>query len=164
MGASYGKVSGAGISGTSYMIYVTVGTQLPFSRLVKAVDEWASESGADVFAQIGPDENKYESIRAEAFVSPVIADELIRSADLVVAHAGMGTIITASQYGKALIIMPRQFQLTGDRFDNITVVNDVNELRSAINQFIDEREHHNFMRSTEFAAPEFIESIKTLLE
>ena len=159
------------------MIYVTVGTQLPFSRLVKAVDEWASESGADVFAQIGPDENKYESIRAEAFVSPVIADELIRSADLVVAHAGMGTIITASQYGKALIIMPRQFQFDEHRndhqlatarrfgdFPNITVVNDVNELRSAINQFIDEREHHNFMRSTEFAAPEFIESIKTLLK
>lgn len=160
------------------MIYVTVGTQLPFSRLIRAVDDWAADrSGLDVFAQTGPDEASYPSMRAETFISPVVADELIRSADLVVAHAGMGTIITASQYGKPLIIMPRQFQFGEHRndhqvatakrfgsFPNITVVNDAEELHEAINHFMDEGRHQTFMRSTEFASPEFIESIRNLLK
>ena len=37
------------------MIFVTVGTQLPFDRLVRAVDAWAAEHPqVDVFGQIGP--------------------------------------------------------------------------------------------------------------
>ena len=37
------------------MIFVTVGTQLPFDRLIRAVDNWAKAAGRrDVFAQIGP--------------------------------------------------------------------------------------------------------------
>ncbi|MFO1534015.1 MAG: hypothetical protein ABR562_10205, partial [Thermoplasmatota archaeon] len=36
------------------MIFVTVGSQLPFDRLVKAVDAWAGGNGeAAAFAQIG---------------------------------------------------------------------------------------------------------------
>ncbi len=38
------------------MIFVTVGEQLPFDRLVRAVDEWAAASGKEVFAQIGNSE------------------------------------------------------------------------------------------------------------
>ena len=37
------------------MIFVTVGTQLAFDRMIKAVDEWAGARGrTDVFAQVGP--------------------------------------------------------------------------------------------------------------
>ncbi|MGO7205561.1 glucuronosyltransferase, partial [Rhizobium ruizarguesonis] len=35
------------------MILVTVGTQLPFDRLVKAVDTFATELSKPVLAQIG---------------------------------------------------------------------------------------------------------------
>ena len=36
------------------MILVTVGTDLPFDRMVRVVDDWAGETGRrDVFAQIG---------------------------------------------------------------------------------------------------------------
>ena len=36
------------------MIFVTVGSQLPFDRLVRAVDDWAAgNGGAAAFAQIG---------------------------------------------------------------------------------------------------------------
>ena len=36
------------------MIFVTVGTDSPFDRLMQVVDEWAAASGrTDVFAQIG---------------------------------------------------------------------------------------------------------------
>ena len=36
------------------MIFVTVGAQMPFDRLITAVDQWAARHGRDdVFAQIG---------------------------------------------------------------------------------------------------------------
>ncbi len=36
------------------MIFATVGTQLPFDRLIRALDGWAaSNGGVEVFAQIG---------------------------------------------------------------------------------------------------------------
>ena len=36
------------------MIFVTVGTQLPFDRMIRVVDEWVAQTGRrDVFAQIG---------------------------------------------------------------------------------------------------------------
>ena len=39
------------------MIFVTVGAQMPFDRMCKAVDAWAAKRGrSDVFAQIGETE------------------------------------------------------------------------------------------------------------
>ena len=40
------------------MIFLTTGTQLPFDRLVRAVDEWAGgqEPGCEIFAQVLPAE------------------------------------------------------------------------------------------------------------
>ena len=35
-------------------IFVTVGTQLPFDRLIAAIDSWAGKNAqADIFAQVG---------------------------------------------------------------------------------------------------------------
>lgn len=37
------------------MIFVTVGTQVQFDRLIRTVDEWAgARARSDIFAQIGP--------------------------------------------------------------------------------------------------------------
>ena len=63
------------------MIFVTVGTQLAFDRLVSAVDTWASTAGGDeVFAQIGPSALQPKRLKYKDFVSPADADELFRSA------------------------------------------------------------------------------------
>ena len=84
------------------MIFVTVGTQGHFDRMVRTVDEWAGKHGrTDVFAQTGPSDASYRHIRVEQFIDPAKFRECVESASLVIAHAGMGSIITALELGKA---------------------------------------------------------------
>lgn len=94
------------------MIFVTVGTQLAFDRLISAVDEWAgATSGREVFAQIGPSKVRPRHIEHAQFVSPEECSERMQTADAIVAHAGMGTILTALEIGKPLLVMPRRASL-----------------------------------------------------
>lgn len=94
------------------MIFVTVGTQLAFDRMVSAVDRWAAACGeADVFAQIGPSREPPRHLPYSAFLPPTRANALMREAKLIVAHAGMGTVLTALELRKPIIIMPRKASL-----------------------------------------------------
>ncbi len=95
------------------MIFVTVGTQLPFDRLITAVDDWAgyAEPVNHVIAQIGPTQRRPRHIEWSAFISPPECRRLMREADVIVAHAGMGTILSALELGKPLVVMPRRAAL-----------------------------------------------------
>ena len=94
------------------MIFVTVGTQLAFDRLIVAVDQWAKTApGRDIFAQIGPSNIAPRHIEHAQFVSPEECRERMLAADAIVAHAGMGTILTALEFGKPLVVMPRRAAL-----------------------------------------------------
>jgi UDP-N-acetylglucosamine transferase subunit ALG13 len=101
------------------MIFVTVGTQLPFERLVSAVDLWAGKTpGVEVFAQIGPAGVAPGNIRSVDFLPPDRADRMFREAELIVSHAGMGSIITALRYRKPLLICPRKAAFGEHRNDH----------------------------------------------
>lgn len=101
------------------MIFVTVGTQLPFDRLVAAVDRWAgTRTGDRVFAQIGPSDHQPQHIEYAGFISPAECRERMRAAKAVVAHAGMGTILGALEMGKPLLVMPRLAALGEHRNDH----------------------------------------------
>jgi len=101
------------------MIFITVGTQLPFDRLIKAVDAWAAlHPEVEVFAQIGPSELKPAHIESVPFIAPDEADRRFRAADLIVSHAGMGSIITALKYKKPILILPRMAGLGEHRNDH----------------------------------------------
>jgi UDP-N-acetylglucosamine transferase subunit ALG13 len=94
------------------VIFVTVGTQLAFDRLIAAVDGWAGQSGdREVFAQIGPSRLRPQHIDHGRFVSPQECADRMRAADAIIAHAGMGTILTALEMGKPLLVMPRRAEL-----------------------------------------------------
>ncbi|MGB3209083.1 MAG: glycosyltransferase [Desulforhopalus sp.] len=93
------------------MIFVTVGEQLPFDRLIRAVDNWAIDSNEIVFAQIGSSKIKPRNIKCENFLEPVEFKNKFESAELVIAHAGMGTIITALELQKPIIVVPRRAEL-----------------------------------------------------
>lgn len=90
------------------MIFVTVGEQLPFDRLIKLIDQWNTSSRQDVFAQIGRSKLKPSHIAYQDFLSPEDFADKFQTAELIIAHAGMGTIITALEMGKPLLVMPRQ--------------------------------------------------------
>jgi UDP-N-acetylglucosamine transferase subunit ALG13 len=101
------------------MIFVTVGTQLHFDRLVRAVDQWAGIRGIpDVFAQVGPSEHQFEHIQAKQFIEPTDFRKRVEMARLVIAHAGMGSIITALELGKRIIVMPRRASMGEHRNDH----------------------------------------------
>ena len=101
------------------MIFVTVGHQMPFDRLVRAMDEWAgSVPRADVFAQIGRSDYQPRAIRAAKFLAPGEFEQRMDEASAVVAHAGTGTIIAALQRGKPLLVLPRLSRFGETRNDH----------------------------------------------
>lgn len=101
------------------MIFVTVGTQLPFDRLVLAVDAWASmHPDVEVVAQTGPAENLPQNIMHTPFLPPDQAEANFLKASLIVSHAGMGSILTALRYKKPILIMPRRADLNEHRNDH----------------------------------------------
>ena len=90
------------------MIFATVGSQESFDRLIRAVDEWAILRGRDdVFAQIGGSTLQPKHIKFTKFLEPNEFNRVIREASVIVAHAGMGSIISALELGKPLVVMPR---------------------------------------------------------
>lgn len=101
------------------MIFVTVGAQMPFDRMVQAVDRWALKNGRDdVFAQVGATESPPTHIKWTRFLSPRDFEERYRAAKVIVAHAGTGSIITALQLGKPILILPRRAILRETRNDH----------------------------------------------
>lgn len=101
------------------MIFVTIGTQEPFDRLVKAVDEIASElHGIEVVAQVSHTNYQAQYMKTFDFMSPDQFEKHFTDADLVISHAGMGTIISALVKEKPLIILPRLVKYKEHRSDH----------------------------------------------
>ncbi len=101
------------------MIFATVGSQEPFDRLVRAVDEWARQHPrAEVFAQIGASHFRPKFVEYTKFLDPTEFNRVIRQARLIVAHAGMGSIISALELGKPIVVMPRRGALRETRNDH----------------------------------------------
>jgi UDP-N-acetylglucosamine transferase subunit ALG13 len=130
------------------VILVTVGTQGPFDRLVRTVDDWAGEhAGHEIFAQIGPSEYQPQHVEFAASMDPARFEQLLMRADVVISHAGMGTILRALELGKPVLIMPRRASLgeqrnehqlaTAERFKKLGVVRvaaNETELRSELDK------------------------------
>lgn len=94
------------------MIFVTVGTELPFDRLVSIVDGWAAETGrSDVFAQIGRTDWRPKFILYEHFLDPPEFTRRLSASTIIISHAGMGSILSALQASKPILVMPRRAAL-----------------------------------------------------
>ena len=102
------------------MIFVTVGTQLPFERLVSAMDRWcaARSPRPEVLAQVGSGRLDYPNLRCVRSMDAVAYAEAIAGARLLVAHAGTGSILTALDRGVPVIIMPRDHRRGEHRDDH----------------------------------------------
>ncbi|CAA0105584.1 Uncharacterised protein [Zhongshania aliphaticivorans] len=89
------------------MIFVTVGTQLGFPRLIQMVDELAEQLGLGVVAQIGNTTYVPQNVEYHPSMTPEVYDACFEKADLIIGHAGIGTILAAKKMKKPLIILPR---------------------------------------------------------
>ncbi|TXS89899.1 glycosyl transferase family 28 [Parahaliea maris] len=90
------------------MIFLTVGTQLPFDRLVELVDRWcASRPELDIFGQVGAGSYRPRHFSHTPFLSAAEARQYCEQAELIIGHVGIGSIFTALELGKPILMMPR---------------------------------------------------------
>lgn len=100
------------------MILATVGTQLPFPRLLGALDDIAGRHGLRVFAQTADSHLQLLHIEHKDHLAPSEFRERSAGASLLVGHAGIGTILTARKLRKPLVIFPRRAALGEHRNDH----------------------------------------------
>ena len=91
------------------MIFVTVGSSLPFDRLIRTVDEVAGEGALEgrIFGQIADGRYEPKHFPSERYVDRARYAGLVEAADVIISHAGIGTISMALQMGKPVAVMPR---------------------------------------------------------
>jgi UDP-N-acetylglucosamine transferase subunit ALG13 len=127
------------------MIFCTIGTQAPFDRFLKIIDEVAADIDEDVVAQVYKSHYKARNIKTIDFLPPDKFQELFSTARIIVAHAGMGTIISAMQQKKPIIVFPRIAKLGEHRNEHqlataakmkelgyVYVANDAEEMKSLL--------------------------------
>lgn len=91
------------------MIFVTVGSMLPFDRMVRAVDQLAPSFPDHTFrAQIGEAVYAPINMTCDRRLTAKAFGEAVAASTLMIAHAGMGSLLTAAEAGKPIVIMPRR--------------------------------------------------------
>lgn len=100
------------------MIFVMVGTHTDgFARLIRAMDQLAADLDEEMVMQIGATPYEPQYARWFRFTSQQEVDELCQRARVIVSHAGAGSIMSALQCEKPVIVLPR-LQKYGEHMDN----------------------------------------------
>lgn len=93
------------------MIFIVLGTQkFQLNRLLQVMDRYIEEGTletTDVFAQIGHSDYEPRNYKFERFMDKDKFDRTIQQADILIAHSGVGTIITGVNAHKPVIVYPR---------------------------------------------------------
>ena len=131
------------------MIFLTVGTLFPFDRLVEAVDNAVAKGfiKENVFAQIGKTDFEPKNLEYVEALDKDMFEQKVTKADYLISHAGIGSITTALERNKPLLVMPRMKRFkehvndhqvsTARKFEqlgHVLVVYSVDELPSKIKQ------------------------------
>jgi UDP-N-acetylglucosamine transferase subunit ALG13 len=111
------------------MIFVTIGTQIPFDRFIEAIDEIAVLINETIIVQTFKGKYQPKCVQTVNFLNPNDFKNFIDKARLIVSHAGMGSILSALEYEKPIIIFPRLASLGEHRNDHqIATAMKMNEL------------------------------------
>lgn len=156
------------------MIFVTVGVQLPFDRLLRVLDAWAQRHpDVTVIAQTGETTLRCRHMQTHQRLEGSAFQALVEEAELIVAHAGMGSILTALELGKPIIVLPRIAALAEHRNDHQAATSHylarANLVRVADNidhlvQLIDERHLITPRTIATTAQQPLIETIKRFID
>jgi UDP-N-acetylglucosamine--N-acetylmuramyl-(pentapeptide) pyrophosphoryl-undecaprenol N-acetylglucosamine transferase len=102
----------------------TVGATLPFDRMVQAVED-AWHKGAitgQLLVQVGDSKRHWQAdpdngLEIVATLSFEMLQQMLKDADIVIAHGGTGSLITALREGCRVVAMPRRHDLA-EVYDN----------------------------------------------
>lgn len=92
------------------MIFVTLGTQdKPFTRLLKKIDDEIKNGNIDDEVVVQGGCTKIDTDRMTIFnqVSQQEFEEYIDKCDILLTHAGVGSIITGLKHSKKVVAVPR---------------------------------------------------------
>jgi UDP-N-acetylglucosamine transferase subunit ALG13 len=108
------------------------------------------------------------------FLDPSEFNRLAQSAQLIVAHAGMGSIIAALELGKPIVVMPRRARFSETRNDHqvaaakhfgeqgcVIVALDEQEIPEKLDAALNARDSN---RIDTKASPQLLATIRTFLE
>ncbi len=171
-----GCISGrAFLQRSGSVIFVTVGYQMPFDRMIRLLDQWAENHPQhEIFAQIGKGTYHPQSFLWEEYLSPKEFKIRMQQADIIIAHAGMGSIITALECCKPILVFPRRAALNETRSDHqvdtATELMKMNRVAAAFtdDEFLTSLDNLDALaaseRITHHASDELIEAVRTFIE
>jgi UDP-N-acetylglucosamine transferase subunit ALG13 len=141
------------------MIFVTVGSSsIPFDRLLRGIEHASIDEPLVVqhgLSTVLPGRAEcVDFLDHEAFVT------IVRSARVIITHAGVGSVMTALAECKRPIVVPRRksyaeavddhqvpFARRAGELGLVTLVEDVNRLASAIDDHVSDRASPELRRS-----------------
>lgn len=132
-----------------FLILVTIGSsKFQFTRLLKIIDELYEEGfleNEEIVAQIGYSKYTAKNYKTFQMIDNNDFNELLSRADLVISHAGVGTIINSLKLEKKIIVFPRlkrymehiddhqvEISKSFEKDNLIMVANNKNELKECI--------------------------------
>lgn len=89
-------------------VFVSVGSMMAFDRLTRAMDEWAA-ANPEIPVEIQIGKGDYEPRHASWVRKLALPDyqARVQACALFIAHCGMGSIISAIEAGKPILMLPR---------------------------------------------------------
>ena len=154
------------------MIFVTIGTQIPFDRLIEILDRIAPELNEEIYAQALRGKYKPKHFKLIDFIEPDEFEKVFAQARLIVAHAGMGTILSALRNSKPLVILPRLASLGEHRNDHQNATAQMIKEKNYAYVATDEQELRELLHMDlrplkkigEFASESLVKSLKDFID
>lgn len=157
------------------MIFVTVGHQMPFDRMLCLVDRWSSQHDRhDVFAQTGESDFRPDSFQGEQWLTPDEYRQRLEECSGIISHAGTGTIIQGLVLEKPILVLPRLARYSETRNDHQVGTARYFESRGLIMAAYDDEgfsaaleQFESFTpadRITDRTAPELLERLESFIE
>lgn len=155
------------------MIFATIGTQAPFDRFVKMLDELCKNINEEVVCQTIQTNYQAQNIKTVDFLPPDEFNQYLEKARLIIAHAGMGTIISALKQKKPIIIVPRLASLKEHRNDHqMATAMRMHELgyvyvaydKAQLNELINRKDLKPLKEIGDFASTSLINSLNKSIE
>ena len=101
------------------MIFVSVGHQMPFDRMLGLIERWSCEHRrSDLFAQIGESDFRATHFPCQQWLTPNEYRERLEACTGIISHAGTGTIIQGLMLGKPILVLPRLARYAETRNDH----------------------------------------------
>ncbi len=90
------------------MIFVALGTYIPFERLIKRIDQIAPQIKEKIIIQTG--DTKYKPKNCESFDWAPSLDPYMKKARLIICQSALSMVEAIREHKKPVITVPRQYK------------------------------------------------------